>query len=601
MPLRLISGLVFLLAAFFGPFSAVPARAGILQCLNALIPVGSAIKLAGETADPEFLQCSAHLSTGDPVFVSTVGLIVGAGAAGAYDSQATCEQMTTGQIGKLVADVLTHMGALSSALKSLLGEDGYQALVAFASSEGASNIATETPLKSIFEYMSCGCTIYGKAKAVAQVATDYIGDVKECAAFVTDVGGAVLDLAESGADSIGELFGHHDDGPTAVMDDNYPQCGDWQFMRDTAALSASGGRIVETITPRPYYTVRRTCSCAAPSRLETKPASDGMIAVRCACDTPVNGTYDSKSETCGCRPSEKLENGACVACDSEVFSQTTDTNTVVSGTMTLGVCKPVTKTCPAGQMPVRAKAGYYYECQPVCAADEFFVKRPGDLARDGICTSCPRNAVPNADSLAQGRLVCEECPAGSVARPGDRQCRSLDCANGIDPANPHACKAACRLLGEGKAKRLVCDGGITVDQPKLLTCPPKTTRVGVNCVPDVYHKPKELIIQRERETPRAKDLKRKPVQTAPPVARNRDAGQGDEFLGRVEPQNPGPSVGDLLNFGLGVGKALDLGSGRTQRGEPAFDASPRNTETPSRIPRTTGPAVEAPVERNTKD
>lgn len=601
MPRRLISGLVFLLAVFLGPYSTGPAQANIIDCLNALIPVGSAIKLAGEAADPEFLQCSAHLSTGDPVFVSTVGLIVGAGAAGAFDSQGTCEQMTTGQLGKLIADVLTHMGALSSALKSLLGEDGYKALVAFASSEGASNIATATPLQSVFEYMSCGCTIYGKAKAVAEVATAYIGDVKECAAFVGDVGGAILDIAESGADAVGELFGHHDDGPVAVMDDNYPQCGDWQFMRDTAVISGSGGSIVETITPRAYYTVRRTCSCTAPSKLETKPASEGMIAARCACDTPVNGTYDSKSGTCGCRPSEKLQNGACLACDAETFSQTTSSISVVSGNVTDGVCKPVTQTCPAGQMPVRAKAGYYYECQPVCASGEFYVKRPGDLARDGICTLCPKNAIPDAEGLKQGQLFCQECPAGSVAGPGDRQCRQLNCANGVDPDNPHACLAACRLEGTGKNQRLVCSSGRKLDLPPTLTCPSRTKRIGTNCVPEVYHKPKELIIHREREIPKAKDLKRKPVQTAPTVRRNRNTGQGDEYLGRVEPQDSGPSIGDLLNLGIGIGEALDLKPGRTQRGEPDLDARPRTTTPQRRIPLPTGPAPDAPVQKYTKD
>lgn len=179
MPLRSIVKLLcaLLLATFVGVGSGRPAQASIVDCLNALIPVGSALKLVGEAADPEFLQCSAQMSTGDPIFMSTVGLVIGAGAAGAFNSEATCQQMTTGQIGKLIAEVLTNMGTPSSALKSLLGEDGYKALVNFAASESASNIATETPSKSIFEYMSCGCTVYGKATAAAEVATSYIGDV----------------------------------------------------------------------------------------------------------------------------------------------------------------------------------------------------------------------------------------------------------------------------------------------------------------------------------------------------------------------------------------------------------------------------------------
>ena len=552
----------------------------IASCLNAYSGYKSLAELGLSAADPEFLQCSSQIASGDVVLAATVVAIVGAGAAGAYGSKAECTNMTTGQIGTTISEILINTPGISDALKQALG-DSYEKLVEFAAGEAGSNIAQIPGLDQIFQYMSCGCAVYGKAEAVAAIAKGYAKDVKQCAGFIANVGEAVLDGLESGAEAVGNLvddiipdadegaFGSTEETPHVNVNTDYG-CGDWiKFPRPYSfSKTADGATMISQTTATPSLTQTRTCTCYPPGRFERQEDPAGATdLIRCGCALPVGGTYDPKTRSCGCPVDQRIEEGACTPCEAERFSETAQTVTVYSGRLNNGICSPSIRTCPAGEKPVRFGVTDGYQCQPLCSADQFFVKAPAALAGAGSCGACPANFVPDAAALGQGALQCNECPAGTVAGPGDRQCRQLECPNGIDPANPHACRPACKLVGEGENKRLVCNGGDTVGNPIVLACPPRFIREGSRCVPEVLHKPKELIIERERKTVtpdlrKTREKNRKPDNDVVRERRRPQREEGDVLMGPVERQPSGPSVEEMLNFGLDVGRALELGRGQ---------------------------------------
>jgi hypothetical protein len=582
--------------------TARPAHADILACVNALTGLKTVVEVAKDLADPDFLLCTQQMASGDVVMIGTVALMVGAGQAGAFNSEATCNDMILGPIGRFIAGALTEAGPVSAALKAAIGDTLFAQLVEFAKGE----ITSIGPLQPIFGYMSCGCKVYGKAKAMAAAADGYFDDVKECAGMIEDVGEAILNLAESGADAIAEGFGHEKDGPVATLNTYRPQCGNWQYFPSNSVQETRGNSsVIESTVVTGYHTDIVTCACAKPARLEVKDAFEGKVAARCACDVPSNSVYDSPSNTCGCPANLKLQGGSCVACETETRSENAQGASVVSGYVLNGVCKPVTRTCAPGTTPVRSPSDYYYECKPVCEPNTFFIKAANGIG--GSCGACPMNMVPTVAGLAVGKLECSECPSGTLAKPGDKQCVTFYCANGVDPQNPHACKSACELQGEGKNRRLVCTGGNIGGQPG---CPAAMVMRGGKCVPEVYHKP-DVIIQNgmdyqrlptkpldpliRRNTPPSLDTRVRPNRRGPEretaPRRNReqtrgDRGAGDELIGPVDDGSRSPSIGEILDLGATIGRGLQTVPGirgdRGNRGSGASEALPQSNDGPTR-------------------
>ena len=592
-----------------------PANADILACLNALTGVESAFKVVTELADPDFLMCSQQMAAGDVAMIATVALIVGAGQAGAFNSEATCNNMVVGPLGQFIAGILTSAGPVSAALESIIGKDNFKNLVEFAKDEAAGQLANIAPLQPIFSYMNCGCKVYGKAQALASVADGWLDDVKECAGVIGDVGKALLNLVESGADAVGELFGHERDQTPATMLDNYPQCGTWQFFPDSAKITlgpGGSGTAVSEIKSG-LHTEKNTCQCDSPSRLETKDAFEGKIAVRCACDAPPNSIYTkdmskNKPGTCGCSADMKLQGGSCVACDTETRTENAQGITLFSGYVSKGICQRVSKVCAPGTTPAKSPGAYYQACQPVCDKSTFFVKASNGVG--GSCQSCPVNFVPTEKGQVIIQLQCEECPRGFRSGPGGRECVKLECANGVDLQNPHACKPVCALEGEGNNRRLVCRGAAIDSQ--LPGCAAGMVMQAGRCVPEIYHKPDDVIVQDGMDTLR---LPKRPTDIVPQTRRQRleatprlgarvpperrvrsgprrDPGR-DELVG---PADDGgsvpPPIGDIIDFGIGIGRGLNTfpgatrdrnggSSGGTRLGGSATEAVPQMRDAPS--------------------
>lgn len=621
-------------------FAARPAQAQILACLNAITGYKTAVQVVSEFADPEFLQCSSQMAAGDVALIATVTAMVAAGQAGAFSDYNSCNNMITGQFGKILAGFLTE-GAVGSAARKLLGDTVVDQLIAFVSDETATNIAQIEALQPIFRYLTCGCSIASKADAAAHIASGYLSDVKECGGAVAGIAKALYDGIVSGVDAVDEfLFGGDATPPPHHVTETRVVCDTWQtvladgfsaevqWFGDTLAQGYVA-RSVPTVQTFPIYenslslprkqtgsfdavvrydTTITSCMCPSPGVIETRDIGGGQIEFRCGC--PYGGrAFDSANRICQCNADERRENGECVACLAESWSETAQTIRLVTGSMATGSCVAFDRTCPAGQKPALSANGLQMYCVAACPSGSFYVRAPGQLPSQGTCAACQRNSVPVPGSIEAGLLQCSQCPAGTSAMPGTRECLPLNCMGRVDPNDPHACEQACRLEGVGTEQRLVCDGVPAIEEGFLRTCPPGYLNIAGTCLPPTQTEPDLTITlpgidQLVRTPPRMGPIVGDPgIARTPPViitptvpgtgtlqTRPAELGTG-HVIGLVPgnvPRLDTPVFLDLLDMGINMGRGLGSGGGSAVPAYPRTDSSVPTGPSPQLTPQSDG-------------
>jgi hypothetical protein len=137
----------------------------------------------------------------------------------------------------------------------------------------------------------------------------------------------------------------------------------------------------------------------------------------------------------------------------------------------------------------------------------------GGLVNGGRCMACPENWFPvyYHDARKNSLGYCKECDPGTyldvpklsqvppkdpitgewLVQPQQPKCVPLNCPAGLDPKNPHACRAP--VLSDvakpvvpvpgGGPGVVVVPGGVVSDGPAHRPCPPGTRPAGGACVP----------------------------------------------------------------------------------------------------------------------
>lgn len=504
--------------------TAVPAQAvDLLACLNTFTGYRTGIDIVSEVADPEFAYCAGRVAS-DPAMAAVAAVVVGAGQAGAFKDEATCKNMLTGQLGKLIAYLLVQAGIADMLAKIPgVGPDFSQQLVNFAKDQAVSNIASIPALQPMMSYLDCGCVIAGKADAAQQITKAYYDDVKACAGGVFALGKAAVEGFISGVKSIVEAglellglgkskppphyvvtsYGHCDNWIT-VRTDGYiqqPTLTGWEAggytSKSPQPITVDTGTVMGEIVTA-YRTDAYICSCPLPGAIETRKISDTAMEFRCGC--PAEGrAFDSNSRTCLCNANEWRENGVCTSCSAMLQSEDSTGTTAVSGKMTGGTCVRQQLTCAPGQTPFR-NYDNTLACRSTCPAGTFNSYTPGQLPSQGQCVTCPSHSVPVAGTgMGEvGPPQCQQCPRGTAASPGDLSCRTLVCPGGISPDNPNACRQACRLVGDGAQQHLVCDGP-AIMPPVVTQCPDGAVAIGGRCIGPYETEPDLAPIQRGLE------------------------------------------------------------------------------------------------------
>ncbi len=360
--LRYLGGGLLALMLAFAP--AAPARANLLDCVEAAVPVTQGLELGQLGAE---VAACASLITSDPVAAAVMATLVALAAHGDIPPVTDqCNAAIDGIIAKALAE------ALLAILSNQLDDDQKQLLTKVINSAASlSDVIDAIPiLQPLMQYLHCGCTILGAPGAAAKIADEYMKNAAGCGQFFEDIGKDMLkalgyvvcgftfgiicpeDSCEQapGFDPANAearywfCYAHWHDSDACAS-----TCSDWQGDRNCRGILCDAGQqcgggtfygssnLHDQCVPCPtgfnkFYTdlqgnwhfkgvgvVRDdgSCGCSDGYQPVYKETAGGKILENCTCDWP----YREFNGYCACPTGQERKNEVCTPCrDDQLYS-----------------------------------------------------------------------------------------------------------------------------------------------------------------------------------------------------------------------------------------------------------------------------------------
>ena len=420
------------------------ADSGLSACFEALSSE-DLVKAGLIAANPEFLQCTSQAAGGDVVMIAVIAAMTGIMAAGAFDSQASCEKVVDTVIASVMIDVFKGLESAID-LSSLFGSDFVNSLNGDLASTGIQ--ALRTALAPIFSYIDCGCAVAGTIAEEAHLLKQYLQSVAGCAGFLLDVGKEAVKVVGDIAKGIGSFFKQAGELAACVATFGLWCPGSGGPDRDPYDMACT-----DSVHQNPF-TCGPGLQCATVDKAHSKVAYD-----------PVDGDTWNGCASCTGLPFSKANAGGGCSCEKN-FSAASDDHYGLAA-------------CSCGGQYELASVGGQTQC--LCAL--------GTVQEDGkfTCHACGPHAAPDGSrtaciacsadqTVSADGLSCQPCPAGQ-GMGANGQCVSISCPagqhrveTGFNPSFAHytdqcACDAAGDVVvGGSKCEvRVTCGAGQSVD------------------------------------------------------------------------------------------------------------------------------------------
>ena len=486
-PFWRLAGALLVLMLAFAP--SAPARASLLDCVEAAAPVDDATKL-GELTTKVGL-CMSQFAD-DPMAAVVMATLVALAAHGDIAPNTDqCNAAIDSVIGK----------ALAKALLDILGENlttgEQQALNSVLA--GANLSALYDVLGPLELQLQCGCTVLGAPGAAAQIANDYLGKLEGCAQFFESIGDDLLTLlgdlgcvasfgiwcpeescdgAPSSSDpeawywfcyglpqntteacvNACEAANFGDRNCRGVLCGAGQQCGGDHHDRCVACPiidKLDGG--THQVHSVAVVNQDGSCGCAYGYQPVYQQTAGGPILTDCSCAPP----FQENAGICYCPKNTGMKNGICAPCGAdEIYVGPSGDGCRPCNlegykpdpthTKCVPACDPskaqyfdgksqTCKVCPAGETVVYddpSAKNWIGHCVPTCL--------PGQVSaalHPNYCITCQHDSFAAYDDPNGSVGHCQACPDYTVSSAGATQCTPLVCGPNSynDPNNTHEC------------------------------------------------------------------------------------------------------------------------------------------------------------------
>ena len=398
--ISVISGCAVLLATMLPLMTAAPrtakADSGLSACFEALSSE-DLVKAGLVAANPQFLQCTSQAAGGDVVMIAVIAAMTGIMAAGAFDSQASCEKVVDSVIASVMIDVFKGLESAID-LSSLFGSDFVNSLNGDLASTGIQ--ALRTALAPIFSYIDCGCAVAGTIAEEAHLLKQYLQSVAGCAGFLLDVGKEAVKVVGDIAKGVGSFFKQAGELAACVATFGLWCPGSGGAERDPYDMACTNG-------------TGNLFTCGAGQQCATVDKAHSMVVTGA-----IDGDTWNGCASCAGIPFAEANSRVGCSCQRNFSAQS-------DGHYGLAGC-----SC-SGQFELASIGG-----QTACVCSQSGAVDNGA----GGCKVCTGNSAPNFfktgcsqcnrfERASDDHSTCQSCGAG-MGMGEDGQCISLACPSG---------------------------------------------------------------------------------------------------------------------------------------------------------------------------
>lgn len=287
--LAAVCGLVILLAALSSAGS--PAKADIVDCVNALAPIGSAAKLSEMAAKTS--ACGSE-ATSNPMMAVVMAVMITLRAQGVFGGSDECNAMVDSVAGSLIGAGLKALGIGGSEIEALiLGQ------LSLSQIPGLGD--------TLLHFTSCGCAVAGALDDAKAIADEYVNSVNGCGAFA----GEAMASIGSGVFSSG-WFSHGAGDPGTI--DAPPYVCPAGFLGKTPIYNVCENKV----SSDPNVPGTMTCSwdgqSYAPTKLGEQFIYNGQV-VPCYCEGGATAVSIGATFICKCPGGQGYNaDGTCKPC-----------------------------------------------------------------------------------------------------------------------------------------------------------------------------------------------------------------------------------------------------------------------------------------------